>query len=869
MDAISKPRAVALEPVTVEEPRKVEEARIEPRRAEPKRAELDQQASEPLTTQGLSSLPAVIRPLPSTMVEGGPSSLSIVREDVRSFRLTRPGSTSVRLTFLTAQTFRVHVLGKAETVRLPDYMRVRADDSYPPVQVSVDAKDYTATLRTDAVAIQLLLAEDGVLVNVATPARVLVQNWKINLGRLTSVLDLGTEERIYGFGDKRAALDQRGNKVEMLNRDAFASETNESYKSIPFYVSSNGYGLFFHNFYPSVFDVGSWYRSRLNLTATAGDMDFYVFVGEPKDVLSRYTELTGRPAMLPRWAFGYHQAKASYEGRDAFTVASEFRKRKLPLDVIYYDGWDDDATGKTFIDQLWNQHKVRMTHGFGMPMFGRYPGSDDTALLNDLSARKFLMVDKNGQASIAPDQHVDASEEKSAVGYVDFFSAPAVDHLFKAKWSTAVGNGVVLGMVDFGELDHIENAETKFWPSLGLSVAQTRNLYGLVYPLSIIERVLQRGGGRVTGMVRPGFAGTQRLGWSTTGDSVPTYKNFRAHTRAMLNLTLSGFSNVGQDIGGWDKKGPDILYARWFAAGTFHPFMWSHGQGDHEPYAHGEAVEQAAREWLNLRYRLVPYLYSLHENAHRTGVPMLRSLPLQEAADPESYRIDDQFFVGDSLLVAPLFNDAGDRKIYLPKGLWYDFFGEQLPESGNRHVERSAVPLDRLPVYVRGGSVIPLGPVMQYTAEKPVDPLTVNVYSFGAVEAAEQLQKSEFDLYEDDGRTTDYQAGKFQRTKLSFAQSKDAVRFEIGVTSGDGQYFAVPARAYVLRFHGIHAPVDGVTLDGRKISRADAAGPARSGASWRADEKTGDIIVSLPKSSQRTQVVQFETAAAWTCGGPC
>ena len=146
----------------------------------------------------------------------------------------------------------------------------------------------------------------------------------------TTSLALAADEHIYGFGDKRAALDQRGNKVEMLNRDAFASENNESYKSIPFYMSSAGYGLFFHNFYP----VGVRRRRDEPGPASAHGhrrrMDFYVFVGEPKEVSSQYTELTGRPAMLPRWAFGYHQGKASYEGRDAFTVAAEMRRREAP-----------------------------------------------------------------------------------------------------------------------------------------------------------------------------------------------------------------------------------------------------------------------------------------------------------------------------------------------------------------------------------------------------------------------------------------------------------------------------------------------------------------------------------------------------------
>ena len=443
----------------------------------------------------------------------------------------------------------------------------------------------------------------------------------------------------------------------------------------------------------------------------------------------------------------------------------------------------------------------------GMPMFGTYHGSDDAELLDDLASGGFLMVGENGHAVIGPDDHVESGDEPTAVAYLDFFSPRAVDHVFATKWSDAIDNGAILGMVDFGELDRITDADHKFWPSLGMSVAQTRNLYGLVYPQSVIDGVLQRAGGRITGMVRPGFAGTQRLGWSTTGDSLPTYRNFRAHTRALLNLTLSGFSNVGQDIGGWDRKGSHSLYARWSAPATFYPFMWSHGQGDHEPYAHGETVERAAREFLNLRYRLVPYLYSLHESAHRTGVPVLRPLPLQESTDRAGHRDDDEFFVGEDLLVAPLFNDQGDRRLYLPNGLWYDFFDELPPTRGSREIERRSVPLDRLPVYVRAGAVIPLGPPMQYTGEKPVDPLSVQVYGFAPEELADGERMSEFSLYEDDGISTAYQNGEFQRTHLRFRQSRDAARFAMKAESGDGYYWSLPERAYRLQFHGLPAGV--------------------------------------------------------------
>ena len=389
-----------------------------------------------------------------------------------------------------------------------------------------------------------------------------------------------------------------------------------------------------------------------------------------------------------------------------------------------------------------------------------------------------------------------------------------------------------LGMVDFGEMDHVRNADQKFWPSTGMSVAQTRNLFGLVYPLAVVNGVLDRVGGRSTGMVRPGFAGSQRLGWTTTGDSVPTYANFRAHTRAMLNLTLSGFSNVGQDIGGWDGKSSDLLYARWFAAATFYPFMWSHGKGDHEPYSHGEAVESAARSFLNLRYRLIPYLYSLHEQAHRTGMPVFRPIHLQEPQDAAGFRIDDQFFVGDNILVAPLFNDEGDRKLYLPKGTWYDLFGEQQPVQGGGKIERESVPLNRVPAYVRAGAVIPLGPAMQYTGEKPLDLLSVHVYGFAPADLAGNTRTSAFSLYEDDGLSIAYQSGEFQRTHLRFSQTGKGVRFDVTPESGDGAFQSVSRRGYRLQFHGIEGAVNVVRLDGKTIpadGRRNRRQPRRHG----------------------------------------
>ena len=192
--------------------------------------------------------------------------------------------------------------------------------SYPPVDVRVDAQPNEVTFNTSAAILNLSLEDQVLSLELRSRDKVLIDGWDIDAGERVARIELQSGERIYGFGDKRAALDQRGHKVEMLNRDAFASETNESYKSIPFFMSSAGYGLFFHNsIRPSSTSAPG--HGRLDLTATAARW-ISMCSSAPEGGISQYTELTGRPAMLPRWAFGYHQAKASYEGRDAFKVAA-------------------------------------------------------------------------------------------------------------------------------------------------------------------------------------------------------------------------------------------------------------------------------------------------------------------------------------------------------------------------------------------------------------------------------------------------------------------------------------------------------------------------------------------------------------------
>lgn len=734
-----------------------------------------------------------------TAVVDGPRSARIVSGSVRA-----------KLTALTPRVFRLRCEpGPAGLeAAIPELIVVKPETAYPPVSLSVDGGGETASVSTGALTVRFHAGSaDTLVADVLDGERMLVQGWVLAPGAHRMGLRLAEGERVRGFGDKRAGLDQRGKTVEILNHDAFASETNASYKSVPFYWTDRGYGMLLHNWHPSNVDVGAAVPGQLAWTWSGGELDAYVFAGDsPRALLAAYTELTGRPAFLPRWFFGYHQGKASYHDTEGLEVAAEMRKRKLPLDTIYYDDKSDESIARPFVQALRNRYHVRLTMGGNPFLIGESP------MIHQMGARGELLVDANHQPVIEPAEEIaDDQGNADVVGYVDFFNAKAAEDFVKYEWMEAFRNGIVLGMADFGEMDHLKDPERRFWPSLELPVSATRNLYALAYGEAMVKAAQALAGGRPTGMVRPGFAGTQRLGWTTTADSLPTYQNFRAHLRALLNMTLTGFSNVGYDIGGWDSHGTADVFARWFAAGTFNPFMWAHGQGAHEPYSYGSAAENAARAWLGWRYRLLPYFYALGEEATRTGTPIQRPLCLQEPGDATGAVVDDQFFVGPDLLVAPLFNAEGSRPVYLPAGQWYDLFGAAASEEGARTVSRTNLPWDRLPVYVRAGAILPLGPEMQWSTEKPVDPLTVRFYARpGGGGGA-----SSYELYEDDGVTLAYQQGTFHRTALKFTQGSGRVTFEATAKPGNG--WMPPGRTtYRVELIGVSAPHH-VRLAGRDV----------------------------------------------------
>ena len=459
--------------------------------------------------------------------------------------------------------------------------------------------------------------------------------------------------------------------MDVWNSDTDYHTTPETgYKSVPMYWSSLGYGVYLHNWQPSTFNLGGTDAGKIQITASGGEMDFYLFGGPTfADIAGQYTALTGRPAMLPKWALGYHQGGA---GNDptlnwASGVASQMRQNQLPLDAVYYDDWDASYFTPAAVGSLKDQYHIQITAGLGMPYSAA--GSDLWNALAQLSP-KGMLCDAEG----TPLQYC-ANGFENPVTDFDFFNSAACDEIFNQIWKGPLDAGVWNGMSDFGELDYVPNPTQAFFPSFqnpARSAYELHNLYGLQYFMSMTQRAADYKDSRLIGMTRPGTAGSQRYGWTWTGDSDTSYNGvngFQAHLRGVLNLTMSGFSNVGFDIGGWDGVSDDALFARWFQAGMFNPYA---------------AVMDVCRDALELRYSLLPYTYSLMYQAHQTGVPIQRALAFETNCESGTEDLWDEFFYGPSLLAAPVVRDSTVKNVYLPSGTWIDYWDGKAAYSGRR-----------------------------------------------------------------------------------------------------------------------------------------------------------------------------------------
>lgn len=539
-----------------------------------------------------------------------------------------------------------------------------------------------------------------------------------------------TDEAFYGFGEKFTEFNKRGQTVEIWQKDALSTNSDLSYKGMPYFMSSIGYSVLLNTFTKTRFDMGTTSEVSYTMFSTDPYIDYYVFCNRDfKGLIKDYTSLSGRSKMVPKWAFGFWMSKMSYMNREEVEdVVLRARDFGMSMDVIHIDGWQNRSdpdnseilefdekrfpNPKEMIENL-NKNGVQLSLWM-YPYVSKYADSERTKLnpaFVKMGEKGWLV--KNAAGKIC--EFVPAEGEGDGGGAttaaIDFTNPEAVAYV-KDKIHKLMEMGVGVMKTDFSE----EIPEGAVFYD-GTTGKETHNKYPLLYAKTIYEaacEVKEKAGLRGLLWGRSGYAGSQNYPANWAGDSSTHKNNLAAILRGGLSIGISGVSFWGFDIGGFyncDYEGnrtkpDDDEYVRSVQMGLLSPLSRSHGQATpREPWEYSSKAQEAFLKINKFRYRLFPYLYSIAYETHREGIPMMRAMLLEFQEDLNCRDISTQYMLGDAILVAPVF-DQQVQHVYLPKGSWIDLNTFQR-EKGGQWIAKDCK-LDELPLYFRADTVLPL-----------------------------------------------------------------------------------------------------------------------------------------------------------------
>jgi alpha-glucosidase len=702
----------------------------------------------------------------------------------------------------------------------------------------VDFKTATLAVRIERSPLRLIVSDlAGHVISADAPTRALegVDNGFLLRKELTQ------KEHIFGLGDKTGPLDRRGQAFTLWNTDAyrFQESTDPLYKSIPFFLSAGGpggsYGILLDNTWRSWFDFGKQDSQTLVFGAAAGPIDYYLIYGPTVHrVVERYTELTGKPPLVPAYALGFQQSRYSYmSAAEVHDIADRLRAEHIPADVIWLD-----------IDYQ-DRNRPFTTNPASFPNL--------PALARDLRQQGLRLV-------AITDLHIAAAPDQ---GYVPYDSGTAGDHFLKrpdgslyvgqvwpgpsvfpdftrretrAWWGSLYRDFVAAGIAGFwNDMNEpsIFETPTKTMPldtqhRIGepgfaprtATHAEIHNVYGMLNSRATFEGQRQLAPNeRAFVMTRASYAGGQRYAVTWTGDNSSTWNHLKLSIPMLLNLGLSGFAYSGADVGGFIGAPSPELMTKWIEVAAFTPIFRAHSEKGTPPkelWVDGPQHLGIRRQFIEQRYRLMPYLYALADENARTGAPLMRPL-FYDYPDALDMPCDQPtaFLLGDRLLVAPppTLESPQAYQICLPAGRWYDYW------TGEPAVVTSTPALGRLPVFVRAGAILPGQALIQSTSETPQGPLSLDVYPGDDCSGT---------IYADDGHSMAYTREDYLRQRVRCVQNDAGIDIDFDARSGRFQpwwhqvtvrvhHWAGGAQAYLDRKHIADPQVrDGVlsmTLD--------------------------------------------------------
>lgn len=634
-----------------------------------------------------------------------------------------------------------------------------AAGSRPEVAVRVERGDLGWILRTSD--LDVLFAPDGSLA-IRDTGGGLIREEAPPLFAGDAICHrvlLSPGERVHGLGERAAPLDLRGGAYRLWNRDpggAYGPGEDPLYLCVPIYLirpaasgrpagaqatstgGDPGYMAFYANAHPGFIDVGRADPAILEHRFAGGGLRYYLALGPAPRAIARLSGLWGRPPLPPLWALGYHQCRWSYypEAR-VRKLAADFVEHGIPvdsihLDIHYMDGYRVFTVDKGRFPDLGTLAADLASQGI------RLVAVVDPGIKADRSYRVFREGQEKGMFTLLPDgRTVIAPVWPGPAAFPDF-SRPEVREWWGRQFGPLLESGISGFWQDMNEPAAFVSGGDGTLP-LGARHAAgdhfaVHNLYGLWMTQATDEGLRRLDPGRRPFLItRSGWAGVCRHAWTWTADVRSDWDSLRQTVAAVVGLGLSGIPYSGSDVGGFNGRTSGELYTRWLQMSAFMPFFRSHtmiGTPDQEPWSFGEPYTAVAREFIRLRYALLPYFYTLARETAETGWPMVRPLFWGHGDKPRSggdSAGDDQFLLGDSLLVAPVVTaGASSRDVTVPAGLWYDFWTDR-PVKGPDRPNLEA-PLGRIPLLVRAGTVLPLeDPVRASTSQRP-EGLCLHVY---------------------------------------------------------------------------------------------------------------------------------------------
>jgi len=627
-------------------------------------------------------------------------------------------------------------------------------------------------------------------------------------------------EGFFGLGDKATHLNLRGRRLTNWNSDTYSFSFNQDplYKSIPFYMGlhdGESYGIFFDNTFRTYFDFASEQADQTSFWSEGGELQYYYIHGPSMvDVIKRYHGLTGTHYLPPTWALGYHQCRWSYYPENKLKdLAFQFRSKQIPCDALYLDidymeGYRCFTWNKKYFPNPQKMIKELARDGFQTVVM------IDPGIKVDENYWVFKEGKKNNYFCRRGDDYF--MEGHVWPGRCQF---PDYTHKEVRAWWGGLYKGLVESGVAgvwndmnepavFGRGTFPDDVRHNYDGHRG-SHRKAHNIYGMQMVRATYDGLKKlMPDKRPFTITRAAYAGTQRYASVWTGDNVATWEHLKIGALQLQRLSMSGLPFCGTDIGGFSGEPSAELFTRWIQFGVFSPFMRAHSAGDtaeREPWSFGEEYEKLNRKFIELRYKLLPYIYTVFWQHFRYGLPILRPLILLEQELESNLIREEEFAFGDKILVSPVLEEGQQLKtIYLPEGYWYNYWNHDLIKGGMEL--QFETPLDQMPIFIKAGTVLPEYPVMQFVNEKSIDILDLKVfYTDSNLESA---------MYEDHGDSYAYEQKVYLEKKFTVKGTPSSLEINQAI---EGLY-TESYLEYRIEIIGLPFEVNSILIDHVSIS---------------------------------------------------